>query len=354
MKTHTADVLIVGQGLAGSVLAATLMARGCVVHVLDDERAGGASRVAAGMFNPVSFRRIIPVWRADEVMRTMRQFYTAQEALLNAKFFHEVPLVKLFPNAEYRTLWEKRLAEGMPWIAPLESVPSKVNAPFGAGVVPTAGFVDLPVFLKGLALRLSADGRLHHLTFDTNHLTSSPQGVTYCKANEGWCIEAKQLVMATGAFALGSDLLGHLPLQHNKGEVLTVKLDAFTASMTLNNGKWLLPIGQGCYRLGASYAPGVSDHEPTAEVAAHLLEKLHAMADVKAEVLRHDAGVRPTVRDRRPLLGAANRENVFHFNGMGTRGVLNAPLLAGWMSAYLMTGAALSEEVCVDRFNDLR
>ncbi len=354
MKTHTADVLIVGQGLAGSVLAATLIARGCVVHVLDSGQAGGASRVAAGMFNPVSFRRIIPVWRADEVMQTMTKFYSAQEALLNANFFHEVPLVKLFPNAEYRTLWEKRLAEGMPWIAPLESVPNKVNAPFGAGVVPAAGFVDLPVFLDVLALRLSADGRLHRTTFDVNHLTSSPQGITYRNANDGWCIEAKQLVMATGAFALGSDLLGHLPLQPNKGEVLTVKLDAFTTPMTLNNGKWLLPIGEGRYRLGASYAPGASDHEPTLEVAAHLLQKLHAMADVAAELLSHDAGVRPTVRDRRPLLGAAERENVFHFNGMGTRGVLNAPLLAEWMSDYLITGAALSKEVCVDRFKDLR
>jgi glycine/D-amino acid oxidase-like deaminating enzyme len=90
------------------------------------------------------------------------------------------------------------------------------------------------------------------------------------------------------------------------------------------------------------------------DVAEHLLEKLLAMANVDAEVLRHNAGVRPTVRDRRPLLGASTQKNVYHFNGMGTRGVLNAPLLAAWMSDYLMRGAALPEEVCVDRFNDLR
>jgi glycine/D-amino acid oxidase-like deaminating enzyme len=353
MKTHVADVLIAGQGLAGSVLAASLQARGCVVHVLDDGRVGGASRVAAGMFNPVSFRRIIPVWRADEVMHEMTQFYKAQEALLHADFFHQVPLVKIFPNAEYADLWSKRTDEGMPWIAPVEQLPNKVKAPFGAGSVPSAGFVDLPVFLDFFALRLSADGQLHRLAFNATNVTSTNEGVRYVDANEGLCIEAKHLVVATGAFAMGSALLGHLPLQQNKGEVLTLKVNDFTEAVTLNNGKWLLPVGNQCYRLGASYAPGISNHEPTREVAEHLLEKLHAMADVSTEVLRHDAGVRPTVRDRRPLLGASSQKNIYHFNGMGTRGVLNAPLLAQWMSDYLIHAMALPDEVCVDRFNDL-
>lgn len=354
MKEHNADVLIIGQGLAGSVLAATLLARGCNVHVMDDQRGGSASRVAAGMFNPVSFRRIIPVWRASEVMESMKLFYQAQEKFLNVSFFHEVPLVKIFPNVEYAALWLKRIDEGMPWIHEIERMPNKVKAPFGAGVVSAAGYVDLPVFLNFFSQRLSADGRLHRTIFNEENIAASDESVVYKDDANGLCINARKLVLATGTFAMGSELLGSLPLQQNKGEVLTLRISDFTEKMTLNNGKWLLPIGSRHYRLGASYAPGVSDYEITEKVGEYLLDKFRAMTDVEFEVTRHDAGIRPTVRDRRPLLGRSSQPSVYHFNGMGTRGVLNAPLLARWMSDFLLDGQLLPDDVCVDRFEYVR
>lgn len=343
------EFLIVGQGLAGSVLALELLARGCSVTVLDDAREGSASRVAAGMFNPMSFRRIIPVWRADEVMAAMEPFYCAAENTLQAQFLHQVPLIRIFPNEAYAQLWEQRIDEGLRWVTYGPSLPSPVRAPFGCGLVPEAGYVDLPVLLNALASRLSAEGRFHQVTFDVNKLQSTAAGVEYHDDALGLRLPADAAILATGTFArqLANDAL---PLNTNKGEVLTVKTTAYREPATLNNGKWLLPIGDGQFRLGASYLPGAETVELTDSVRQHLLEKASLMLDAELEVVEHRAGLRPTVSDRRPLLGATSSPHVFHFNGMGTRGVLNAPLLARWMADHLLANAPLPKEVDVARF----
>lgn len=342
-------VLIVGQGLAGSVLALELLKRGCEVQVIDDERPGSASPVAAGMFNPMSFRRIIPVWRADEVMPAMEAFYRAAEERLGRAFFHRLPLVKVFPNADYAALWKQRMEEGLPWISGGPELPPEVKAVHGCGMVPSAGYLDLPVFMQAVADLLAREKRLHRYAFNEDLLEEHGEGLVYTDVAAGLRLPADAVVMATGTFARGSKALGSLPLQTNKGEVLTVR-SAFHSGMTLNNGKWLLPIGEGAYRLGSSYLPGAEDAHPTGQVAEQLLEKAALMVDAVFEVEEHRAGLRPTVSDRRPLLGESGRAGVYHFNGLGTRGVLNAPLLAEMLAEHLLHGRALDREVSVSRF----
>lgn len=343
--------LIVGQGLAGSVLALELLSRGADVTVMEAGLPGRATPVAAGMFNPMSFRRILPVWRADEVMPAMERFYTAAETALGARFFHRVPLVKLFPNADYAALWQQRIDEGLPWISKASELPTGAVAPHGGGLVASAGYVDLPVFVGAVSSRLSADGRRVERMFNEDLLHLSSSGVTYVDPSDGFRFEGDGVIMATGTFARGSRRMAGLPLQTNKGEVLTVSTADFASSVTLNNGKWLLPVGDGRFRLGASYLPGATDDLPTDAVCRQLLEKAAAMVEADFTVLEHRAGLRPTVTDHRALLGAVNNEPVYHFNGLGTRGVLNVPLLARWMADYLLNGQALPEEVGVGRFH---
>lgn len=342
-------ILIIGQGLAGSVLALELRTRGCDVTVIDDIRAGSASPVAAGMFNPMSFRRIIPVWRANEVMAAMVPFYLNAETELGACFFHRVPLVKIFANNDYAALWQQRINEGLHWVSRGPELHAEIKAPYGCGQVSSAGFVELNLFMRALASRLSADGRLHRVAFHEDYLTATAEGVTYHDVELDLRLSADALVLATGTFARGTKLLGELPLQTNKGEVLTVRSD-LNAAFTLNNGKWLLPVGDGTYRLGASYLPGADDDHLTGEVATQLLEKAALMVTSTLNVVEHRAGLRPTVPDHRALLGQSGLQNVYHFNGMGTRGVLNAPLLAQYMADHLINGIELPEEVDVQRF----
>ena len=57
-------ILIVGAGLAGTLTAWELKKRGVDV-TLCDNNSSSASKVAAGLFNPVSFKRVVEVWNAS-------------------------------------------------------------------------------------------------------------------------------------------------------------------------------------------------------------------------------------------------------------------------------------------------
>ena len=68
------------------------------------------------------------------------------------------------------------------------------------------------------------------------------------------------------------------------------------------------------------------------------------------EVIDHLAGVRPTVKDRRPLLGKHNLHNhLYILNGLGTRGVLFAPYLSDKLYQYIENGIPLDNEISIER-----
>ena len=67
------------------MLALTLMKRGCKVLVIDQPELSSCSKVAAGIWNPVVFKRITKSWMADEVLSVMLDFYIEQEELLGTK-----------------------------------------------------------------------------------------------------------------------------------------------------------------------------------------------------------------------------------------------------------------------------
>ena len=74
------------------------------------------------------------------------------------------------------------------------------------------------------------------------------------------------------------------------------------------------------------------------------------MINCKYEVLEHFAGVRPTVKDRRPLVGLhPNHPNMYILNGLGTRGVMLGPFLAHQLFNYIENNIPLDEEINIDR-----
>jgi glycine/D-amino acid oxidase-like deaminating enzyme len=58
MPASQIDFLIIGQGLAGSILAYELIARGQRIMVIDNDHLGSASKVAAGIINPITGHRL--------------------------------------------------------------------------------------------------------------------------------------------------------------------------------------------------------------------------------------------------------------------------------------------------------
>ena len=126
------DFIIVGQGLAGSVLAYSLMQENQKVLVVDEEAASSSSRVAAGLCNPVVFKRLTKSWMIDEVLPFAKTFYQNQEALLNDEFYFDVPLYKLFVDEKEQEFWKQKSNEPHLFVSE-EMKPPMRNRLFVAG-----------------------------------------------------------------------------------------------------------------------------------------------------------------------------------------------------------------------------
>ncbi len=103
------DYIIVGQGLAGSVLAFQLMEEGKKIVVMDENYPQTSSKIAAGLCNPVVFKRLTKSWMVESALPLAVNFYRNQEQLLGSNFYQEMPIYKLFVDEKESSFWRQKV-----------------------------------------------------------------------------------------------------------------------------------------------------------------------------------------------------------------------------------------------------
>src|SRR6056297_1339775 len=98
-------VIILGQGIAGSILAFRLLDAGISTEIIDNDHQHSSSMVAAGLWNPIVFRRINKSWRADEFIPELEAFYKQLEVNLDAKFFKGLKISRVHSSKLEQDLW---------------------------------------------------------------------------------------------------------------------------------------------------------------------------------------------------------------------------------------------------------
>ncbi len=337
---HT-DVLILGRGIAGAVLAETLRLRGLRVHVFDHKRPGNASMAAGGVVNPIVLRRDVPSWRAARLLPQAQDFYTAWQTRLGITCWHQLPMVKVFPTPREVDQWQRAMnnVESAPFVhrhAEPEVDAAPITAPHGYGTVWPAAWLNVPALLEAQRQQLLASAMLTEAPVAPEEIIIAPDHVRIGE------LEARWLVRCEGPFA---QLPGLVPV---KGETLVVRIPDLHLTRMVHRGVFILPLGNALFRVGATFKWDDVFAGPTDEARTWLLERLHALVQCPVEVVEHTAGVRPAARDRRPLLGITGPSQAV-FNGLGSRGVLLAPWCAQHLVAHLFDGAALDPEVDVAR-----
>ncbi len=323
------------------MLAEILLARGLRVHVFDRKQAGNGSMAAAGVVNPVVLKRDVPSWRAAELLPLAIDHYTAMERRLGVCFWHPLELVKLFPTEREVLQWERAMLDpATSAMLDLRAQPSldeaPLHAPHGHGTVLGSAWLDVQAMLDAQRTWLLAHDGLTEELLAPGMIEAAPDGVRIGNRSAPW------LIHCTGAFA---SLGGLVPV---KGEVLTVRLPGLHVDRMVHRGVFLLPVGDDLYRVGSTFAWDGVWGGPTEAARSWLLEKLGKLTSVKPEVVDQWSGVRPTTSDRRPILGRVGTHEAV-MNGLGSRGVLQAPWCAQQLAAHLFDHAALDPEVCHDR-----
>ena len=341
------DFLIVGQGLAGSLLAQELRRRGRKVHVVDDGWKSASSQVAAGLMTPLTGRRFTLTKHYPEL------FAAAQERLSARGVFRPTSVYRMFVDDEQRAKGLKRTEcrSCQPFIERVTSAQGQLDAgltdAFG-GALMNGAWVDLPKLLADVRAELLADGSLTEAAFDPAEAVADAEGVTWR------ALRAGAIVYCDGYKSAQRGPFRYLPWQPAKGEALTLLTSVADKPYILNREGWALPLGQGVWRTGANWQWDQLDETPTETQKEKFIRRFRGYFgdEVQVEVTAHVAGVRPCTSDNHPFMGTHPQQARTHlFGGLGPRGTVWAPLMAEEMAAYLCEGASLRPECDLARFD---
>ena len=339
------SVLVVGSGLAGLTLAYHLQKSGAKVTIVDDG-INHSSRVAAGMINPIVFRRVNKGWRVDEFIPYLQAFYRELESAVGASFFHPVQIRRMFSNEHERELWLKKqaLPEYEPFlttVTPEDNAYDRAINNFGSGRVKQAAYVKTDVFLDSTKEWMRNNCIVLNEVFDFSELSGlSYKGTQY-----------DDLVFCEGYRGKENPFFSDLPLNQTKGETLVIKASFLPEDESVNRKCFILPMGDHHFKVGSTYEWSCTDLSITDKGREQILEKVSYLTTQPVEVVEQEAGIRPTTEDRRPLMGTHHTYEHYHiFNGLGTKGYLLAPKLASEMADYILGKGNLNPEATIERF----
>src|SRR5699024_10356557 len=116
-------------------------------------------------------------------------------------------------------------------------------------------------------------------------------------------VEAKYIVFCEGVGLKENIFFNRLPLIGNKGEYLIVEIPLLKIDKIIKSSFALIPLGNHLYKFGASYELEFDSWNADEKAKAFLISKLEELIQQPYKIIDVQVGVRPTVRDRRPLLG---------------------------------------------------
>ena len=342
------DYLIIGSGLAGISFAEVALQNDKSIYVFDNN-SQNSSKIAGGLYNPVILKRFSEVWLAQEQLHLMNNFYSVIEEKLKCKVDFKKPILRKFFSVEEQNNWFA--ASDKVALAPFlstELIHKKypgIYSPYGYGEVLQTGYVDTALLLAKYKEYLIKQKLFQEESFDYNSLQIENGSIRYKN------IEAKHIVFAEGFGMHFNPYFKELPLDGTKGELFIIKAPGLDLDVIINTSVFILPLGNDLFKVGATYNWKDKTDLPTEDGKTELIERIKEIITCDFEIVEHFAGVRPTVKDRRPLVGThQDYESIHILNGLGTRGVMLGPAMAKELFEFIEFKIPLNKEIDINRF----
>jgi glycine/D-amino acid oxidase-like deaminating enzyme len=335
----------VGQGLAGSCLALELLKRNKSFVVIEWVNPNAASRVAAGLFNPITGRTNQTTWRADELFSSLHNFYASAEATTKSHFLHSMPIYRPFLSMQEIG---KYPTESKAWIAEEFHEPQRPDSlfdPFGGILIQKSGYLDTVTFLTATRKLIRQRSTLVESSFNYDEVVIDDK-IRYQD------FVADKIIFCEGCNSIQNPWFNWLPLRKLKGELLKVKGNIPT-DIIVNRGVFSVPMKNDEFILGSTYVHDKTDGF-TAKGRNEIIGRAAKLFKGTFEFIGESWGHRPTTSDRRPFLGCHPvHKNTCIFNGLGTKGVSLAPFFAVQMADWLEGKVDLDQAVNIERFYSL-
>lgn len=345
------DFIVVGLGFAGITFSHQLLKKD-QRFVVFDRCEKNATRVAAAVYNPVILKRFTPVWCAEEQIRQLKQTFSEIEQLLGEKLDYPMPVYRRLTSVEEQNNWFSACDNPKlsPFLIPsiLPNNNPYLNADFGLAQVQHTGRIDTQKLTDTFQHFLYKKGCLVKEYFDYSELIIYPDKVVY----KG--IEARNIVFCEGFSLKQNPYFNYLPLTGCKGEVLTIKSDDLHLDGVLKGNGFIIPMGNNLYKVGSTYDRENLSDNITEKAQKELLDKLYVLTSASYELKDQQAAVRPTVSDRRPLVGRhPEYRNLFVVNGLGTRGSMIGAYASQVLSDFIFNKKDIPQPMNIQRFESI-
>jgi glycine/D-amino acid oxidase-like deaminating enzyme len=343
------DVLIIGQGISGTMLSWFLYKEGKDFIVIDDNNEWSSSRIAAGVINPVTGRRYAYTWMIEELISFANSTYNEMSLYLNEDLLIAKSIIDFFPSAQMRNAFIDRLNENDTY---LHSYPDQnhfnpyFNYSFGCGEIKPCYLVNILQLIKAWRKRLEQDNFIVPDRLDLKALEISEKKIKYKD------ISADKIIFCDGINAMSNPFFSLLPFAPNKGEALVIECEGLTNEHIYKKGLMLVPLTEeNKFWLGSNYLWEFENDKPSDHFYKHATSVLDHWLKKPYKVLEHKAAVRPATIERRPFVGFHPvYNNVGILNGMGTKGTSLAPFFANQLAQNMIYELPIDPDANISRF----
>lgn len=331
----TIDYLIIGQGLAGSLLAWQLIQKNCRVLIVDNALEN-ASQVAAGLINPITGMRFVKSFQVDDYLPIAKQYYAELSCYFQQVFYIEKQMLRLFKHTKEYNNAEKRLLDPNYQIY-LGNIQHNSIEQYQTGYLLTCPLLNA---LKQFFIQQNS---YQQSEFNCSDLQLQPL--------QWRGIHAKTLIFCEGHHARFNPYFSYLPFQVVKGEILTLQHQHTIADKILNYGHWLIPLNQNTVRTGATFDTERLNTLATDAAKQELLDSLNKVLPLTAQITAHQAQIRPCTLDKQPFIGFhPEHKQLAIFNGFGAKGSLQIPYYVKRFTDTLLNNVTLPNHCNIQRY----
>ncbi|MCW3093437.1 MAG: hypothetical protein JWP81_4506 [Ferruginibacter sp.] len=339
MKT---DTLIIGQGITGSLIAFMLHLRGIPFLVMDPGELSTSSRIAAGMFSPVSGKRKTIQPLVPEQISFAVGIYQSIEELLHVNILHLQNIYQVHDSiAEQNELKGKLENGGLGKYILTNPVPlPNIKQAFGAVEISDSGWVDCPLWINSFSQWLTGKQWLLNEVFLYQDLQIGDEGMEY----HG--IECKHIVFCEGFQPRKNPFFPEENIIPCKGDMLTIEYDQpATGRIIKRNGTYLVATGKNLFKAGATYQWHNDNPHPEEAGRKSIEDKLDALLENEYKIINHQSAIRPTTQNRQVIAKRHHdHAGMFMLNGLGTRGILQGPWFARQIVSLICNNATTGED----------
>lgn len=341
------DYIIVGLGIAGICLSEELSKRGKTYIVVDNGTEGSTAN-SGGIFNPTVLKRFTAAWNAAAFFPVAENFYRELSEKLKQKIVSQSPVLRIFKSVEEQNNWsiasDKKELQDFLSSEFLKNTNPSVDAPFGFGKVLGTAQIHTHILLSSYRNYLKEREVLLSEDFQYEAIQQKETELVYKN------ISAKKIIFAEGSKVVDNPFFPKQAIIGNKGEYVIIKAPDLKLEALLKGSMYVIPIGNDEYKVGATYSRDDYSLNPTEIAREEILSKVKSFINCSFEVIGQTAGIRPTTKDHRPLLGSSmENPNLVFFNGLGSRGFLMAPLLAEILFNHLEDDMPIPSEMHIQR-----